>query len=168
MTMGTLLEVIAAHREAASRYHDQKENSAFAATALYLSGAAVWLLSETFWTAPSPRRLIASTIVTLIAGAVVFAFALWQLRRRVVAATIEAACVNLVATITAGESTLSTTPAEWSRAPGLRWPSALVDELTRVYPTVRRQTAVSSCITAVVIVLVTLLLLGRIWVAGHP
>lgn len=166
--MGTLLEVIANHREAASRYHDQKENSAFAATALYLSGAAVWLLSETFWTAPSSRRLNASTIVTLIAGAVVFAFASWQLRRRVVAATIEAACVNLMATISAGGPVPSTTPAEWNRAPGLQWPSALVDELTRIHPTVRRQTAVSSCTTAAVIVLVTLLLLGRIWVEGHP
>ena len=166
--MGTLLEVIVSHRDSASRYHDQKENSAFAATALYLSGAALWVLSETFWQAPSSRRLVASAIVALLSGALVCIFAAWQLRRRRIAATIEAACVNLMTAIVVGGHTGPTASAEWTGTPGLRWPAVLVDELTSVDPTVRRQTAGSERITWTVIVLATLLLLGRIWVAGHP
>ena len=98
-----LLDVVQGHRRAFNSYHDHKEKSAYAATTLYVAAVSWWAVSERFWTLATPVTLVISVAIALASAAIVSLFVSWQLRNRLAAATVEAACINLEAKIVSGE-----------------------------------------------------------------
>lgn len=164
--MGDLLDVTCHHRAAANSYHDHKERSAYAATTLYLAGVSVWLLSKDFWIGAICATLITSAIFTVISAVLVGLFVHWQLRNRRWAATVEAACIAVSTKILSGAVSEST-PIKAKSWGGHSWPTPLADELATAEPTVRRGVYLAEWLTLAVIVLWTVLLLGRIVASGR-
>jgi hypothetical protein len=161
--MSELLDTVLSHRAAASTYHDHKEQTAYAVTTLYLTGAVVWLVSDSLWDSLSTRKagwFLAGTVVVAI---LVLLFINWQLRKRRAAAVIEAACINLSSRIVSGASGLAVHPEEWG---GVQWPAALVVELRKANCTIPSQTRPSEYITYAAIILGTLALVWRLIVCG--
>jgi hypothetical protein len=116
-------------REFYGAYNHQKENIAYLATALYLTGATT-VVSGTFWTAwPRPHQA-ALAIGVLMAAALAIMFVWWQFEQRLFATAMVAACTDLA--------------ARWIIAPppddqlqprpfhAYEWPAALVDRVQQV------------------------------------
>ena len=101
-----LSDLVAQHRAAASTYHDHKEKTAYAVATLYIAGMSVWLLNDQWWSTPmhSRQTLVIAAIVAVVATGLALAFVGWQFRNRLLAATLESACINVAARIVASRS----------------------------------------------------------------
>lgn len=120
-------EILMAHRELYAVYHNHKEQIAYAASVLYLAGAAVLMFMdiESFAQERSLKLIFAAIVF-----AAAFVFVAWQLRQRQLAADVVEACERLLARIAAGE--ISTGPTDARTYHGLHLPHFLVDELVIV------------------------------------
>lgn len=117
-------EILMAHRELYAAYHNHKEQIAYAASVLYLAGAAVLMFMDLKSFAPERSLKFIFAAVVFVAA---FVFVAWQLRQRQLAADVVEACERLLA---AGE--ISTGPTGARTYHGLHLPHFLVDELVIV------------------------------------
>jgi len=120
-------ELLIAHRDLYAQYHHHKEQMAYAASVLYLAGAAVLMYSNAGDLDSQKTLKIAFAIVVFLAA---FAFVAWQLRQRQVAADVVEACERLLARLACGESLSNATDARTYY--GLHLPQFLIDELVAV------------------------------------
>jgi hypothetical protein len=157
-----LSTLVAQHRTAASAYHDHKEKTAYAVATLYITGMSVWLLNESWWTTAkgSCQTLVIAAIVALVTTGLTSSFVLWQLRNRLDAAVLEAACINVGARIVAGEIQDGTAPHGQWRTHLL--PQQIVTEIATVTPEQRAQVRTSESLTHGAIALWAVLLLAKI------
>lgn len=122
----TLEDLILAHRDYYGTYHHHKENMAYTVTGLYLGAAAV-LLSQAgqVWKL-APAWVI--VVLALSSSAAGFAFVIWQLRQREVAADIVMACTSLLSRMVSVQQQ-DITPDKYKK---LALPKVLVDELNSI------------------------------------
>ena len=152
-------EILMAHRELYAAYHNHKEQIAYAASVLYLAGAAVLMFMDLKSFAPE-RSL--KLIFAAVVFAAAFVFVAWQLRQRQLSADVVEACERLLARIAAGEP--STIPTDARTYHGLHLPHFLVDELVIVAESRRplHGPLVSELITYLTMLAVALLVAIRI------
>lgn len=123
--MNHYYEFLIAQREFYGEYHHQKEQMAYAATALFLTGAA-WLMYDS--TAQVSGLMVA---LALVIGVAAFAFVAWQLRQRRFAADMVEACERLLAcTLSNNQSPAPLTDTRLYN--GLLIPHFLVDEMVAI------------------------------------
>ena len=120
-------ELLIAHRELYAQHHNHKEQMAYAATVLYLTGAAVLMFTDQIPPESAKCLKIVFIIVVFIAA---FAFVAWQLRQRQIANDIVEACERILARPADGE--MSPTPTDTRTYYGLHLPHFLVDEIVTV------------------------------------
>lgn len=122
-------DLLKSHRDYYGGYHHHKEQMAYAATILYLSG--------TFWLARNARQLFETDrhpvlllLLILVGAASGWLFVIWQLRNRQTAADIVAACTNLLSRrLNAQDQDFIKTPVLFA---SVKFPHSLVDEITKV------------------------------------
>ena len=87
-------DYITVTRQHFATYHNHKENMAFVATALYLTGvSALALQKEAKWSTIFPFWI--TVLIATFFSALAFVFVLWQLSMRSLSADIVAACDSL-------------------------------------------------------------------------
>ncbi len=161
-----LLEVVQDHRRAFSTYHDHKEKTAYAATTLYVGAASWWAASGQFWTLARPLTIVISTVVAVVGGVMVWLFLSWQLRKRLDAATAEAACVTVEAKIVAEEINAEEPFAHCSWQ-GYRIPKPIFDEIEAGKAEQSRRLQLPMGLMYSAIIIWTVLVLVRIGAAAR-
>lgn len=161
-----LLEVVQGHRRAFNSYHDHKEKSAYAVTTLYIAATSWWVASERFWALARPLTIVISAVVAIIAAAMVGLFLFWQLRNRLDAAVVEAACINVESKIVAGEidPDARIDHAAWQR---YRLPKPITDEIPAARAGQARDLALPVGVMYLAIGIWTALVLIRIGAAAR-
>lgn len=119
------LEFLIAQREFYGEYHHHKEQMAYAATVLFLTGAA-WLVYDT--TAQVSGLKVA---LALVIGGAAFTFVAWQLRQRRFGADMVEACERLLAR-TLSDDQSQTPLADVRIYNSLQMPHFLFDELVDI------------------------------------
>lgn len=118
-------EFLIAQREFYGEYHHQKEQMAYAATALFLTGAA-WLVYDATDQVSGLKVALA-----LVIGVAAFAFVAWQLRQRRFGADMVEACERLLAR-TLSDNQSPAPLADVRMYNGLPMPHFLFDELVAI------------------------------------
>lgn len=120
-------ELLIEHRDFYGQYNHHKEQMAYAASVLYLAGAAT--LMYTNMDSSSSEKILQATFAIVVFVAA-FAFVVWQLRQRQLAADVVEACERLLVRFPGDEALpVSTDPRIYK---GLHLPLFLVDELVTV------------------------------------
>jgi hypothetical protein len=108
-------------------YHRHKEHMAWLGTALWITGAASFVLvPQNSWNGYSPKGLLYTAMIT--AGAAGFAFVRFQFKRREMAAALSNACINVATTWISNGPTAKDLEAR-SVDKGINVPSAVADEV---------------------------------------
>ncbi len=153
-------QLLISHRDFYGQYHHRKEQLAYAATVLYLAGAAALMFAETSLAAGSAKEL--KIIFAVVVSVAAFAFVVWQLRQRQLAADVVEACERPLARFASGETPPALTDPRTYK--GLHLPHFLVDELLVVAESRKpfRGTRMSELITYVTMLAVTVLVVIRV------
>jgi len=120
-------ELLIAHRDLYAQYHHHKEQMAYAASVLYLAGAAVLMYTEPSSLGSAKTLKLTFAVIAFVSA---FGFVAWQLHQRQVAADVVEACERILARLAGGETPPAPTDARTYH--GLHLPHFLVDELVAI------------------------------------
>ncbi len=115
------------HRGFYGQYHQHKEQMAYAASVVYIAGAAALMYADTDSLGSDKGLKIIFAIVVAVAA---FAFVIWQLRLRQIASDVVEACERILARLANNE--YFTEPSDPRTYKGLNFPQFLVDEIVSV------------------------------------
>lgn len=151
-------ELLIEHRDFYGQYHHHKEQMAYAASVLYLAGAAALMYADMGSLGLEKTLQITFASVVFVAA---FAFVVWQLRQRQLAADVVEACERLLTRLAGSKaSPTSTDPRTYN---GLHLPFFLVDELVIVAESRKpfRGACISELITYVTMLAAAVLVVMR-------
>ena len=150
-------------RQHFATYHHHKEQMAFVATALYLTGiSALTIQKEADWAKIFPYCI--TNVLVIAISALAIAFVVWQLRRRALADHIVSACDRLRRRwVETYPNDLSASCAEFK---GILMPAFLRQELENMSPL--RFCSTPFIITVTAMTLWCVMLLVRIYMVTYP
>jgi len=158
-------EMILSYRDYYGSYHHHKEQMAYGATVLYLTGATFVILNgRTIKESSVPSFVVVGLLAAAFLLTVLFVF--WQFRKRELAADIVEACTTLLTRQVAEPSVALETKSVCYK--GLDLPKALADILSWKYANRKffLSPRVSEALTYLAIVIWSLLACLSIWLSS--